>query len=384
MTKLTRRERLMRIFQNKEVDRPALKLWGAVPKRRGYDPVYSPAMARSGDYAPVTELALATSDIFGQMGAEFNPYYGRLEHENIIEYDEPCDIPNWRLVRSVYKTPEGDLTSLRRVSTIGEPGYVMEYLVKGPEDIKKLISTPYEPYPYNHKEYSDIDAAVGDSGITILGLPHPASQLATACGSETLALLTMDEPGLMQEALDIYVKRIRGLLEDIISQGIKAVYGVIGPELITPPLMNMEGFMRYVAEPNKKIYERIHESGGYVWMHCHGKVAKLLDTFIDIGVDVLNPLEPPKNGDVDMAEIAAKYGGIIGLEGNIEIQDLLLSTPEHVRALMEECVAAAAPTGRFILCPSAGYEEYVNPTKHYIDNLMLYLTYGLELVEKYL
>ena len=102
--RLTGRERLNRIFQGKEVDRPALKLWGLHPFRKTPNPAYD----------PVTQLALATSDIFGQMGAEFHPYYGQLEHEFIHTFDEPCDIPHWRLVRSVYQTPMGDLTTNRR------------------------------------------------------------------------------------------------------------------------------------------------------------------------------------------------------------------------------------------------------------------------------
>jgi hypothetical protein len=50
---------------------------------------------------------------------------------------------------------------------------------------------------------------------------------------------------------------------------------------------------------------------------------------------------------------------------------------------MEECVSAAATTGRFILCPSAGFEEYVHPTEHYLNNLRIYLTHGLNLLRGY-
>jgi len=378
---LTRRERIMRIHQNKDIDRPALKLWGAVPARRAFDQVYSPGAAQSSLYGPVTQLALETTDVFGQMGAEFNPWFGRLENEYIHEVREPCGIDNWYNLRRTVRTPLGDLTSLRRVSEVGEPGYTLEYLIKDADDLRKLLSTPYEPYPFDPKEYNDLDALVGDRGVAILGLPHPATQFAPACGSETLALLCMDEPELIEEAVELYRGRVAALLEDIIGHGLKPVYGIIGPEMLTPPLLNMEWFRRTVVEPNRALYARIKESGGYIWMHCHGKVANLLDDLIEIGVDVLNPLEPPKNGDIDMAGAIRKYGRRIGWEGNIEIQDLLLSTPEEVRFLMKECVDAGAPSGRFILCPSAGYMEYVYPTEHYINNLMLYLRYGLELVE---
>ena len=379
---LTSRERIMRIIQGKDVDRPALKLWGLEPCPEAVNEQYASSMINSKAYEPVTKLALETTDIFGQLSINVHSHCGRLEKECVYEYDEPCDIPNWRQVRTVMKTPLGDLTSLRRVSTIGEPEYKLEYFIKEPCDVRKLISAPYEPYPFDPSRFNTIDAAVGDRGITILGLPYPGGLLYNACGSEMMALIMMDEPGLMDEVIDLYTRRVHASLEEIIRQGLKPVYCVIGPELLIPPLMNMDGFRRYAVEANRKLYDRMRESGGYIWMHCHGKTAKLLDDFIDLGVNVINPLEPPPNGDVDMYEVAKKYGGRIALEGNIEIQEILLAEPERLRALMEECVTAGAPTGRFILCPSAGYKEYINPTERYIQNLMLYLKYGLELVSR--
>ena len=82
-----------------------------------------------------------------------------------------------------------------------------------------------------------------------------------------------------------------------------------------------------------------------------------------------------------MGNIIAKYGNRIGWEGNIEIQDLLLSSQDQVRALIDECVAYGQESGRFILCPSAGYQEYAHPSKQYIENLLVYLQYGYDAVE---
>ena len=380
---LTNRERLMRIIQGgKDIDRPALKLWGLEPCQEAVNEQYASSAINHKAYEQVTKLALETTDIFGQLSINVHSHCGILEKECVYEYDEPCEIPNWRQVRTVMKTPLGDLTSLRRVSTIGEPEYKLEYFVKEPDDVRKLLSAPYEPYPFDPTRFNAIDAAVGDRGITILGLPYPGGLLYNACGSEMMALIMMDEPELMDEAINLYTQRAHGLLEDVIRQGLKPVYCVIGPELLIPPLMNMDGFRRYAVESNRKLYARMRESGGHIWMHCHGKTAKLLDDFIGLGVGAINPLEPPPNGDVDMFEIAKKYGGRIALEGNIEIQEIIQAEPEHLRTLMEECVAAGAPTGRFILCPSAGYKEYVFPSERYIQNLMLYLEYGLELVNR--
>ena len=116
-----------------------------------------------------------------------------------------------------------------------------------------------------------------------------------------------------------------------------------------PPLMSPRDFQQYVHDMDKHICDLIHNAGGHVWVHCHGKVANFIDSFMDMGVDVLNPLEPPKNGDIDMERIIEKYGNKIGWEGNIEIQEILLSPQQRLRQLIDECVEAGNKSGRFIL-----------------------------------
>jgi len=39
--------------------------------------------------------------------------------------------------------------------------------------------------------------------------------------------------------------------------------------------------------------------------------------------------------------------------------------------------------GRFILCPSAGYMEYIEPSEMYIDNLITYVNHSVALSKKY-
>jgi len=147
--------------------------------------------------------------------------------------------------------------------------------------------------------------------------------------------------------------------------------------------MGPRDFDDFVYKYDKPLCDLIHEHGGYIWVHSHNKVRSFMDRFIDMGVDVFNPLEPGPNGDIDLSEVVETYKNRIGLEGNIEIQEILLSSKERLAALIEECVKAGAPSGRFILCPSAGFMEFARPTEHYLDNMLFYLRYGLEIVEQY-
>ena len=115
---LTSYERIMRIFQNKEIDRPALKLWGASPNT----PMLHPS------YRPVHELAMEKSDIFMYTTSAFNIYCGKNSERYIeTEYKDTKD-PTWKDAHTTFHTPLGDLHGVKRISTVGEPSYTTEYV----------------------------------------------------------------------------------------------------------------------------------------------------------------------------------------------------------------------------------------------------------------
>ena len=373
--KLTSRERITRIFERKEIDRPALKLWGAgldIPGAKYLHP----------DYASVVRLANEKSDLFLTVGSEFNLFGGK----RIYEYSEitlkDTKDPTRKDRHTVFHTPKGDLHMCKRVSVIGEPGYVLEHMINEPEDIERLLSLPYEPFPMNTKRFHTLDAQLGDKGVTMFSISNVGLIIHEMLGSEGLAYFSIDYRDELMHLTNVYAERLYNHVKAAIEAGIQSPFSWVGPELFIPPLMSPRDFEDFVFNVEKPICDLIHNNGGHVWVHCHNKVSNFVERFIEMGVDVLNPLEPPPNGDIQLDKIIEKFGNRIGWEGNIEIQELLLSEPDRIRALIDECVSLGEPSGRFILCPSAGFQEYVYPTKQYIDNLILYLNYGYEAVEK--
>ena len=369
---LTSRERIWRLFRKEEVDRPALKLWGAgLP-----GPQLHPA------YQPVSDLAARISDLFIHTFFPFDVYFGGYRRECAEEWATDTADPLWKDWHTLFHTPAGDLHGIERISTVGEPSYTMEHMVKEPEDLQKLLTAPYKPIPVDPAPYDELVRAVGERGVVIPSLDHAGYALQRMTGSEALAYMSVDNRELVKEALEVFARRIREHAAAILAAGVRAPFQWVGPEVFIPPLLGPREFEEFVYSVDKPLCDLIHEGGGYVWVHCHGKTAGFLERFIDMGVDILNPLEPPKNGDIDLSEAVARYGNRIGWEGTIEIQEILQAEPERLRALIEECVRAGAPSGRFILCPSAGYMEYPFPSGRYIDNLLLYLRHGHDCVER--
>lgn len=374
MTTLTSRERIMRIFRNQQIDRPSLKLWGATMDLNMLHPAYQ----------PIQDLAWELTDIYDGFHGGIDLIAGANNH--LWELTEvPTADPNWVEHHTVLHTPKGDLYQIYQFSTIGEPGYMIRYLVQDEEDLEKLASVPYEPVHFTQFDALELrKAKLGEKGVVMINLPHAGFALQCQTGSENLAYFSVDCRELVDSLIGTYAARLLDYVKEIIAQGITDTpFAWCGPELLTPPLLTPQDFMDFCYKYDKPLCDAIHDGGNYVWVHCHGKVAKLLDAYIDMGVDVLNPLEPPKNGDIHLSADVAKYGNRIGWEGNIEIQDILLSSKEEVRRLISECVDAGAPSGRFILCPSAGYMEYPQLTEHYLENLKEYLRFGYECVEKW-
>ena len=371
-TTLTSRERLTRIFENKPIDRPSLKLWGANIGQHIIHP----------DYTPVVELACEITDIFNGAGSAFNILSGKSDSCKYSSERIATGSPLWEDILTTIETPKGTMRAVDRVSTVGEPGYTMEHFVKDESDLEKVLSMQYIPFEVDVEGYKREELRIGDRGITTFGLDHAGYALSRLTGSETFAYLSRDNRELVHEVISAFADRLYAYVKEILEKGIKPVFSWVGPELLSPPLVSDNDFTDFVYKYDKPLCDLIRNGGGYVWLHTHGKVRKLLDRYIDMGIDVLNPLEPPKNGDIDFNEAVEKYGNRIGWEGNIEIQDILQAPQETLRKLIADCVEAGKKSGRFILCPSAGFMEYVNPSKQYIDNLMFYLNYGLECIEK--
>ena len=96
------------------------------------------------------------------------------------------------------------------------------------------------------------------------------------------------------------------------------------------------------------IFDRCHELGWHVWMHTCGKVNGIIESLIDIGLDVINLQQPRALG---IEEIGERFRGRICFESLCDIQHTLPLKSEsevrdEARLLLEQW---GTPDGGFIL-----------------------------------
>ncbi len=100
----------------------------------------------------------------------------------------------------------------------------------------------------------------------------------------------------------------------------------------------------------KKLFEMIHKQGGKTMIHTDGKIDKLIPCYIEMGLDMLQALEPAAG--VDIIALNEKYGEKISWNGNIDVSVLLWQgTPKEVRTQCEKILKAVAPSNNLAFGP---------------------------------
>jgi len=87
-----------------------------------------------------------------------------------------------------------------------------------------------------------------------------------------------------------------------------------------------------------------------MYMHTDGDVREIIEDLIQVGIDVLNPIQPEC---MDPVEIKKKYGDRLTLHGAVSLQRTLpFCSPEEVRQEVRYLIEHCNVNGGFVLGPS--------------------------------
>ena len=115
-------------------------------------------------------------------------------------------------------------------------------------------------------------------------------------------------------------------------------------------LISMKLWDRNFKPRMKRWCDLIHSYGLKVFYHSDGAVADLIPRLIEVGVDVLNPIQHVCPG-MNMAQLKKQYGKKLVFHGGVENQAVLpFGTIEDVRRETRYCMQALGHGGGYIAC----------------------------------
>ena len=123
------------------------------------------------------------------------------------------------------------------------------------------------------------------------------------------------------------------------------------------PLMSLEAWDEMIAPGEKKEYDLVHAYGKDVWVHSCGDVSTLIGRLVDMGLDVLNPVQPEC---MDIAMLKKQYGHKLAFWGAISTQQTLpFGSPDEVRTEVRRVRDLMSQGGGYILSPAQSLQDDV-------------------------
>ena len=118
----------------------------------------------------------------------------------------------------------------------------------------------------------------------------------------------------------------------------------------TGPLLSNDLFRELYKPYFKRMNDWVHENTNWkTWYHCCGSIMKLLDDFIDMGVDILNPVQCSAN-NMDAQELKDRFGDkLVFWGGGIDTQKVMAKgTTEEIRTQVQERMKILGKGGGYV------------------------------------
>ncbi len=127
------------------------------------------------------------------------------------------------------------------------------------------------------------------------------------------------------------------------------------------PLVSKAMFLKFAAPYLKEMIDCIHDLGGKVMYHSCGAIGPLIPELIDLGIDVLDPIQPV-GPEMQPERLKAEYGERLSFHGGLDMQELLPhGTPAQVQAETRRYCDVLGTGGGYILAPAHLFQPDVPP-----------------------
>jgi uroporphyrinogen decarboxylase len=128
------------------------------------------------------------------------------------------------------------------------------------------------------------------------------------------------------------------------------------------PLISPATWREVIKPSQKLIFDAIHRCApqAKIVFHTDGNVYPLIPDLIEVGVDVLNPIQPSARL-MDSQRLKREFGDRLSFHGAMDVQTVLNKDEATVRADVRERIRALAPGGGFILAPANHIQHDIAP-----------------------
>ena len=204
-------------------------------------------------------------------------------------------------------------------------------------------------------------------------------------GIERLMMdLILEKPfakALLDKVADIQIEFFRHYL-DAVGEYIDVIMVTDDLGAENGPLISPELYREMIKSAQKKLWQFIkNNTKAYLFLHSCGSISKFIPDLIEIGVDILNPIQVAAK-DMDPKRLKEEFGDRLTFWGGIDTQRVLpFGSPEDVEREVKTRLADMAPSVGYVLTAVHNIQAGVRPENICMmyDAARKYGTYPIDL-----
>jgi uroporphyrinogen decarboxylase len=213
-------------------------------------------------------------------------------------------------------------------------------------------------YLYENTDYAIVGTAIIGGGIF--------EQPARVMGLENFLMALAAEPEfadrLMEQITDIYIESCNSYL-DRLGQYIDVFTYWDDVNTQNGWMISPETYRKMVKPKQRRLVEAIKKkTRAKIFFHGCGAVYELIPDLIDVGFDILNPVQVSARG-MDTKRLKHEFGrDIVFWGGGVDTQHVLpFGSPEQVREEVKRRIDDLAPDGGFVFAAVHNIQAFVPP-----------------------
>ncbi|MFA9390239.1 MAG: uroporphyrinogen decarboxylase family protein [Prolixibacteraceae bacterium] len=322
---MNHKERFFATIANEPVDRPAS--WLGLPV-----PAAEPALFKHFGVKNIKELKQIIDD-------------------DIYPIEVPYNYPPSNHIACAFDFAKNKHLDTPDERTLTAPGFFEDF--SDPIDVDKF---PWpDPEKYLNREESARRVKAIDPSYARMGILWSAhfQDACSAFGMENALVTMLMYPEMFQAVIDriteFYLKA-NELFYEATKGHLDAV--LIGNDFgsQTGLIIDPDSIRNYVFDGTKKLIDQAKSYGLKVVHHSCGSIFPIIDDLIDLGVDVIHPIQALAS-DMDAPKLKAHFGGRTAFCGGVDAQYLLVKGEAQKVATKVHELKELFPTG-LIISPS--------------------------------
>ncbi len=101
-------------------------------------------------------------------------------------------------------------------------------------------------------------------------------------------------------------------------------------------LIQPDDWRRFYKPSYKRLFDRVRSAGAHVWMHLCGDITTILPDLVELGLNVLNPVQPRA---MDVTALSRDFGGTLCFYGGLDVQKTLIyGQPNEIRQEVNQLI----------------------------------------------